>query len=244
MLAKDRPGNSNPGWKIKGKSVFRVEEERVLIIIIPYKADDGISLKYTLRGIDKHLGGDVLLVGDSWGKCEHIPCPDKPGLFYKERNIFDKLLKGPDEFLMMNDDHFLLDGYSPDPYYFQGTLKDRMRFPSGSYDYTLENTFNLCGNVPYYDIHCPMKMQKSVLINMNYNWPEWGLCIKSAYMSLTGVRGEETTDLKFRQYGLKVDSIKEMIEGRTWFSTNHESMRGAMPGVLEELYPLKSKFEE
>lgn len=107
-------------------------------IVIPLSRADRwnhIELKYTLRGIEKHLSGygDIFIIGayPDWMKGGvHIPATDNEMVYDKQRNIFRKIMvacgdeRVTERFLFMNDEHYLLKNYTAAdfPYYYEGEL--------------------------------------------------------------------------------------------------------------------------
>jgi hypothetical protein len=236
-------------------------------IIIPLAANgfgsrqNDQELRYCLRSIERHLTGygDIFLIGHlpKWVRgCIHIPATDEDRTWWKERNIYRKILlacedpRVSDDFLFMNDDHFLLSGFVAGefPYYFEGRIREQTE-RDDQYGATARNTSEWLLNIdhPYFDIHAPIRYNKA-----KFNWcvplADWdkkhGYCIKSIYSIINGVDFEYYPDLKINQ-PLPPAKIKELISGRPWFSVGNKAfdIGGGMGQVLQELYPNKSKFE-
>src|SRR5688500_2320198 len=112
-------------------------------IVIPLAANgfgsrnNDIELRYCLRSIETHLSGygDIFLIvhKPKWVKnVMHIPAEDEQRTWWKERNIYRKILlacedpRVSDDFLFMNDDHYLLSDFVAGefPYYREGTISD------------------------------------------------------------------------------------------------------------------------
>lgn len=233
-------------------------------ILIPLgtgSTHDNFELRMCLRSIQKHLTGvgRVIIVGEKpvWIKnIIYIPCRDNPGLPEKDRNIYRKIIEGcksiADNFLFLNDDHFLLTGYHAGefPDYHSGVI-DPFRHSDPSAKKQIENTVKLLGaDSLYYDIHCPIIYNKEKFIKTfeNLPWPSYGYCLKSVYGNnnftyYRGINPFQVEDLKFREAMNKADIYKQ-LEKRKWFSIGDGALRsGDMKEVLEELYPDKSKYE-
>lgn len=220
------------------------------------------ELRYTLRSVEKHLSGygEVFIIGEcpAWlQNVIHIPATDGDKTYEKERNIFNKIMiacadeRVTDDFLFMNDDHFLLQDYSAYkfPYYAHGFLSDYLS-RQDQYQNTLKNTLEHFGDHLYFDIHCPIVYNKSAfrVINELWTWPDkWGYCIKTLYClfiaGANGLKAECVPDLKISD-AFPSSKIKELIASRPWFSMNNRAREGGMLAVLQELYPNKSKFEK
>lgn len=232
-------------------------------IIIPLGSgsrNNDLELRYCLRSIEKYLSGygDIFIIGErpDWlQNVIHIPLDEgfAPQSYEKERNIFNKIMavckdeRVTDDFLFMNDDHYLLKEYEAGkfPYYYHGRLSEKRTVTD--YKKTVKNTSEFIGDVAYFDIHCPILYNKR-----KFGWlsfPDWnkhfGYCIKTlylAYNSLSQFNTEEYADLKISE-PLTSSQIREQLTGRAWFSIGDKAFNGEIVDVLQDLYPLKSKYE-
>jgi hypothetical protein len=244
-------------------------------IVIPLSAPLGfgsrnndIELRYCLRSIEKHLSGygDIFLVGHKpkWinDKVIHIPAEDEQRTWWKERNIYRKILlacedpRVSDDFLFMNDDHYLLADYVAGefPYYWEGELTDYVG-REDQYGNTIRNTFEYftAGKywAKYFDIHSPILYNKGrfekYVAPMGWN-RKYGYSIKTSYCVYWPEEWLssriEYPDLKINQ-PLPPQKVKELLTGRSWFSVGNKAfdIGGGMERVLQELYPNKSKYE-
>lgn len=223
-------------------------------IVIPYRDFHGLELKYALRGIEKFIDQpEVTIIGDlpKWIKnVTHIPFKDNPMNGHRSKNIFDKIMLVDYDFLFFNDDHFLLEPFSPETFHYSGTLTSELNRPnlSSCYRKTIENTLKVFGPfMKNFDTHCPIFYQPRILnqlkIFKNIDWTKpQGYCIKSVYCFIAGIEGTEYPDLKIRTQ-LQEQQIKQLIEGRPYFSTGNYSFNRAVINVLEEIFPNKSIYE-
>jgi hypothetical protein len=241
------------------------------------------ELRMCLRSIEKHLKGvgNIFLVGEKpdWIKnVIHIPARDNPNNWNRARNIYDKIMAGcstesvwylteegqdniqiqhglSDNFLFVNDDHFLLTDYeaSEFPYYHRGEFNLQELHDGGNmpqYKQTL-NTFKYGFDDGYdFDVHCPILFNrnffKTAFSQLPEKWPEHGILIKSHYTNycFDTSKWVPCEDLKFSQPLMK-ESIYQALEDRSWFSIGDRCLKsGAMKEVLQELYPNKSKYEK
>lgn len=215
------------------------------------------ELRYCLRSIVKHLSGygDIFLIGHKpdWVKnIIHIPATDGEKTYEKERNVFGKLtiaagdIRITDDFLRMDDDHFLLSSYIADkfPFYYEGWLKDELSI--SDYKHTLNNTVKEIGDKRYFDVHCPMIFNKQRIWTTSalHDWNvKFGYCVKTTYCADHYLSGSPVADLKIRD-PFPADQIREMIAGRSWFSIGHKACTTGMLTILSELYPSKSPYEK
>lgn len=218
-------------------------------VVIPYIHFTGIELKYCLRGIEKFVpDAEIILIGDcpKWvTNVTHIPFKDHSDQRFKERNIFQKILLVNDDFLFFNDDHFLLANVTG--YHYSGMLSQRIiDYPiSNNCRQTVQNTFDLYGDIPNYYRHSPFFIERENLEPLTkLDWSKkCGYCVKSIYAHINQIQGQDYPDLKIREPLMRFE-IKRLIEGRPYFSTGDHSINRAMISVLNELYPNKSIFEK
>lgn len=226
-------------------------------IIIPLglgSRNNDLELRYCLRSIEKYLTGygDVFIVGEKpdW-LCNiiHIPCPDQGDKTYdKERNIFGKILAAcadervTDNFLFMNDDHYLLQGYEAAwfPFFYHGRLSGKMTVTD--YKHTVRNTLELLrADPPYADIHCPIVYNKRAFGALTrHDWSvQFGYCIKTLYCHKY-ISINDMIEMK----DCKQDDRPKNIDGRPWFSIGDKAFYWDVRALLQKLYPLKSKYEK
>ena len=236
------------------------------------------SIEKHLKGV-----GNIFLVGEKpeWVKnVIHIPARDNPNNWNRARNIYDKIMAGisyiddlkvdyvnsrkhemqvsciclSDNFLFMNDDHYLLTDYESAefPYYHRNEFNLPELHNGGNmpqYKQTL-NTIEFGFDDGYdFDVHCPIlfnkKIFKDLFSRLPERWPVHGILIKSYYANhcLDTTKWIPCEDLKFKEPLMK-ESIYMALEGRSWFSIGDRCLKsGAMKEVLGELYPNKSKYE-
>lgn len=218
-----------------------------------------IDLRYALRSIEKHLKGyrDIYIIGDKiplFKNLKYIRATDDRSSKFKERNIYRKIIKACNEpsisedFLFMNDDHFLLTDFEIEkfPYYHKGELADSMAKNTGNYRKTLNHTKKLLAekNLPTlnFDTHCQIVFNKQLFFNTftHTNWDlHYGYGIKSLYCGMNGIEGIYQPDCKINN---KTNTeMLAKIAGREWFSTGAIS-RG-MVEIFDTLYPQPCSYE-
>ena len=224
-----------------------------MTIVIPYNPDihEGLELLYCLRSIEQNLIGftDLVLIGrpPDWCKVKWIPVQDYAGR--KQFTIYQKLLTvEADNFLMFNDDHFLLQPLqvSDFKYWHNGLLSDELnRGLSMRYREAVNNTLKIFDTVPNmlnFDIHTPIIYNKRKF-KLLFGKKQEELCIKSYYCNLLSMEGEYMEDCKIDSL-LSEEAIKERIKDLLFFSTGSNAIREPMKRVLQELYPNKSRWEK
>jgi hypothetical protein len=231
-------------------------------IVIPLghgSRNNDLELRYCLRSVEQYLTGygDVFIIGrkPSWLKnVIHIPFDEgfAPQSHEKERNIYNKIMAAcaddrvTDDFLFMNDDHFLKSPYEAGtfPFYYENRLSDKMTVTD--YKHTLFNTIKAMDgmNVIYADVHSPILYNKDRFKSLAaYDWNvRFGYCIKTLYCHREGGYYKRITDLKI-DARYTTEQITQAIKGRPWFSIGDKAFDGDIVPVLQELYPNKSQYE-
>lgn len=214
-------------------------------IYIPFASGTRTDeLRYCLRSIEKYLhnvGHIYIITSDTLPEFTNITRifeRDEHKSGRKEWNIINKIRRNATgKFLFMNDDHFLLSPYDAGsfPNYYSGTIFDKLKTCSISnpYRHTISNTARSIGQyAKYFDIHCPMLMDASILHGINFPDVNYGYCFKSVYASHAKVEGVEYADWK--SY-----SAPDKRDNRKWFSV-HDNVSLV---DLQYIFPNKSKYE-
>jgi hypothetical protein len=230
--------------------------------VIPFgngSSQKNIELMFCLRSLEKYMSGvrNVFIIGQpppvfiNPDSVIHIPYEDDARSRFRDRNIMRKMMEAckdtrvSDPFIMVHDDHFLLDHYDAEqfPYYHHGPILPGV----GQYGDTKRNTLAvLSEHALNYDSHCPMVFNKFLFkwVMKDVDWNKYyGYLMKSIYC-FPGKTGEHMPDLKIRM-PLKKDEIYEQLAGRRWFSIGDKCWTdNGMKELLYELYPNKSKYEK
>lgn len=217
------------------------------------------EIKYSVRSIAKHCASpNVFIVGEKpdffdYNKITHFPFKD---IHHTQRNIWEKVYYActqkeiNEDFLFINDDHFILSDFSGYPYYYDGNLNKQDWFRcmhSNPYYTIVSRTYQLLNalNMPtlFYDIHTPMMINKQKFITCynyfkNYLESFPGLVMKSTYCNFHNVEGVPLNDLKIKSR-LDYKSLKKEIQNRIAFSISDRCCSQALLNLLNELYPEK-----
>jgi len=236
-------------------------------VVIPYKYSEKseIQLRYALRSLEKHLKGygQVFLLGraPTWLRnVVEIQTPDIDWnymhLHQKELAIYNKIKVAcgspnvTDDFLLMNDDHYLLQDFNAAtfPLYWSGDMEEEADRPD-IYANTCRNTVKAlrAAKAPIlnYDCHCPILYNKERFkVVESLDWGvKYGYGIKSMYANLNGLRGIMCSDLKFRS-PVSYHIASHAISTQPFFSTDDKAIDTSMVNLLSSLYPTKSRFEK
>ena len=206
------------------------------------------ELRFSLRSIEKYLSNvaNVVIVGNNpegFKNFDHIPAKD-PNMV-PDTNIFNKLLlacesdKVTEDFLFVNDDHFLLDHFNAAdfPYFYCGTLdyyvkSSRIR---GLYYRRVESVARKYPDGKFFDVHTPILYNKKKFLALKdlYDY-EKGMVIKSLYCNQYGVTDtEEITDFK----------RLEPPNRPTKMLSTFPRVKASLFRFIEEQFPLASKYE-
>lgn len=221
-----------------------------------------IELMYCLRSIERFLKGyrDIYIVTDKLPKwvtgVKHIYCEDEQGGTKRERNIYRKILAAcqdtrvSENFLFMNDDHFLTDFWDAAtfPYFYHYTLRSlsKTKREWDKYLYTINNTIKEIGeDKKNFDIHCPIvyNKEKFTLLLGKSDWStRFGFLIKSLYCYRAEIAGVPNKDIRIQSKMNYIDIALE-IRNNGWFSINDRAFEGDIKFFLKNVYGEKSSYE-
>lgn len=233
-------------------------------ILIPLTKSkmDFLDLKYALRCIERNVRNyrDIWIIGEKpdWiQNVHHLYFPDAESLEWKEKNIWEKIMYGcskdqlSDDFLFMNDDHFVVDNIDATnyAYYYKGTCYESMAANRSKYRATMAHTKRLLERRGFQDrnadTHTPIIYNKDEFLNTfePEHWQtKWGYGIKSLYCAFNKKDMVYMGDCKISKKHTK-DEVSEMVKNRHVFSCNDTGFKYGVKEYLEENYPHKSKYE-
>jgi hypothetical protein len=219
------------------------------------------EIRYSVRSVEKHLKNyrKIFIIGRKplfFGpEIIEIPCDD----IYtnKARNIQRKILRAASEpkikkeFLLFNDDYFLLkDTDAQDyPYYYKCTLDESLKLNRNNSDYFphVESTYNLLTshNLPTlnFDSHYPILYNKEGVkyVCEKYDWNvKAGYIFKSLYCNSLGISGVQIRDCKINHPHIYWD---EAVRNLQMFSTGDKAINKSLLLYLNSLFPKPSKYE-
>jgi len=218
---------------------------------------DNEELRYSIRSVVKNLPeGRVWVVGykPKWYTGDFISVPDTSSKFNNIHNLikhiaFDDRIS--DDFIMMNDDFFVVRPLDTVPVYHGGSLKDKINkyyelAPNSPYNRMLSRTYNNLINDGIqepldYDIHIPLPFNRTRLretIVMK------GLP-RSTYGNHAGISGDYMPDVKTysRVSRMAKRSHKFLESDLPYISCEDESFKSILDGILRDMFPEPSKYE-
>lgn len=177
---------------------------------VVYICRDGENeeLRYSLRSVAKNLDyNNVWVVGGKpdWYTGNHIAKPQMGTKYANARNNLRAIVDCgdiTDEFVLMNDDFYVMSAVDVVPYYHGGDLIDKIRVFEGfaaksKYLSMLWDTLHILARNGSptsldYALHVPMRMRRSKLGPML----SYEASIRTLYGNLMRVGGEQITDVK------------------------------------------------
>lgn len=223
---------------------------------------DNEELRYSIRSAVENLPHDnIWVVGGKpdWYSGNYIKVPQTHNKYENVRESLRTIANSDnisDDFVLMNDDFFIMKKVDSVKIYHAGTLAERIRelrrrYGSSSYTVMLTTTFHYLkrhhriASPLNYALHVPFIMNRerlSEIIDLNLSW-------RVAYGNIYRVGGEEVVakhgdnrDIKVyikndKFIGLNKNSISD-----TFLSTEDNSFL-EVRGMLQEKFPNPSKYE-
>ncbi len=224
---------------------------------------DNNEIRYSIRSLERHLKGlhHIFIIGrcpEFLKHVHHIPAEDTHK--YKQPNILKKVMLACSEpditenFLFMNDDHFLNAEFDIKtfPFYYKNLLEDNIRDREwdDTFRRSMVNTLVNLQNqritpIYNYDTHTPIIYNKTGLRRMmQYVDPTLpdGYSIKSLYGNMMVVDGVHEVDCKLGRTCNYQTAMKKIKEAKI-FSTS-DTVGKDVREVIQMLYPDKSTFEK
>lgn len=220
------------------------------------------EMKYALRSIEKNLDGwnRIFIIGYApifLNDNDRVIVVKKGDTsLSKQKNIFEKLVMACEDpevsetFVATNDDIFFKEKthVSELNYGYHSDLKYLYSIAEGLYKIAVKDTWNYLSQSGYqiknFDIHTPIRYEKSKFLKLlELDWKR-DMVIKSLYCNINRIAGTPARDLNFSRY-FTTDQIHEALKDKTIFAVNGETgLNKAMLSALEEMFPKKSQFEK
>jgi hypothetical protein len=213
---------------------------------------DDNEIRYSLRSVEANLPHrKIIVVGDMPDFLQnviHVPVKDPTN--YKSFNTLYKMKvacrskKISDDFVLMNDDFFVMKPIDKIPYYHKGYLKNTVKnfeYPGSRYFGTLNRTANLLGNGRDFELHCPFIFNKQKFLKLFEVFDlSAGYVYRSVYADYHRIRGKFHPDVK-------IYNVHDMfvLENETFLSVSPEVVqKPAIEKLLDSNFPNKSIYEK
>jgi hypothetical protein len=214
------------------------------------------ELRYSIRSVEANLpSGEIWVVGGkpSWYSGNYIPVDQVAG---KQNDAIKNLFtivesdKIQEDFILMNDDFFVVKPVKEVKVYHGGNLLDKIHLrkeiaPTSRYNSLLLKTYKVLkkNGIPEildYEIHVPMKMSKSGLSKSISLGTQW----RSTYGNIFQIGGEKIKDVKV--YGSEnLFELSYNIDNLVseYLSTDDQSFPGVWQKILRDMFPNPSSCE-
>lgn len=216
-----------------------------------------IEIKYSLRSVAQfYPDADIIIVGerpDFVTKITHIAVKD--AFSHADQNAWLKIEAGarkyPGEFVLMNDDFFLLRDV-PMVLYQSGDLGSKLHGKVDRHSRMLQNTHDLlksCDDTGTmcFDVHFPIPMIGERVLELIEKYRHrQPLAIRSLYGNLMGYDQEiiYKPDMKI-SYGVAVTRlIDKALDGKDMFSIGHNFLNKTGIDWLRMRFPKRSPWEK
>lgn len=213
------------------------------------------ELRYSIRSIVENYESEynVWVVGDKpdWYSGDFIKTRPVGNAYENVRNNLKHVIQHPDisdDFVLMNDDFFILRKLNSVSHYHGGLLVKRaekhqelagpnfysnflFRTDSGLKKLGIKEPLN-------YELHVPMQFNKTKLaetIDLPFK-------IRSTYGNMHNIGGEEIQDVKIYAHPFFKDSSSSIDNGTPYISTEDDVFQELLP-YLQELFPNPSQYE-
>lgn len=210
-------------------------------IVYVYKHTDTDELRYSLRSVVRFLSfNKVWIIGDETDlDVNHIHVPQRGSshedVGNKMRTIVDH--EGiSDDFILMNDDLFLMEATSL-PYYYSDTLENRIKTHKGKYTKLVYERFP---SGHWCELHFPIVYNKKSLKKVldDYDIVKT-MSLRTYYCNALQIIPEYSKDYK-------ITTTKELynVWNYPFFSTSDEVARTPQfKWLMDVLFPEKTKYE-
>ena len=209
------------------------------------------ELRYSLRSLENIPHRRVHIFGDKPIWTRNIIYHDITQVHSRWRNV-NRLLEAAchaedvtDDFILMNDDFFILRPIKDLPAYQHGTLMDRFNEIAQEYEKVsayqcglkeaseaLSSAHRATNN---FELHVPIILNKQKLLPILKQYPE-SCARRSLYCNTYGITGTERPDVKI--YDPNITDYPE-----DFVSSDNQSFSGPLRDSIEKRFINKSKYE-
>jgi hypothetical protein len=208
---------------------------------------DNEELRYSIRSAVANLPHDnIWVVGGKpdWYTGNYIRIKQNAMKFDNARNNLNAICRKQEvspDFVLMNDDFFIVKPIESLESYHRGLLEDHISLvkTSPAYKQMLVETLDVInyvttGPIYSYELHIPMVMNRNKLAKVLRFPALW----RSLYGNMYNVGGTEHKDVKV----FSGTTLEEMTSDLPFLSSNDETFNDII-GLLQEMFPNPSKYE-
>lgn len=225
-------------------------------VVIPYRNSKSDELRYALRSLKNIPHGNVFICGDkpdfistkviflpnsTRGKSAQLDCELNLRLALEDERLSDN-------FILMNDDFFIIKKISRLPNYQNGTIaeliRDRPQRPFMKYNQSLDNTIKYleCFDNPLsFELHIPMVMNK--LDRLDLSNDIMSVLLTGKTILPRSIYGNLFCDINEFKKDVKVYTMSEQPSDSTFISTTEHSFGGLTGFLIKTLFKDKCEYE-
>jgi len=219
---------------------------------------DNEELRYSIRSVEKNMPpGNIWVVGGKpdWYTGNFIAVEQTRKSYANVREQLRVVCSTEsitDDFVLMNDDFFVVNPVKEIPTWYTGTLADRIcdmqqvRSANSGYLRLLVVTNNVIRRSGIsrpldYEVHSPMIMNKEKLSSCLHSNALW----RSYYGNKYNIGGTQHEDIKIHSNEILENSSKTIIDLSTepYISGSDYNFEFLKSSVLDNLFPDPSKYE-
>jgi hypothetical protein len=219
---------------------------------------DNEELRYSIRSIEKNMPeGKIWVIGGKpdWytGNFVHVEQTKKSYANVREQlRVACATEKISDDFVLMNDDFFVINPVKEIPTWYTGTLVDRIRSlqqiksQNAGYLRLLILSNNVIRRTGVadpldYELHTPMIMNKEKLLPILHSTALW----RSYYGNKYNVGGTKHSDVKVHSKDVLEDRAKNLIDitNEPYISGSDYNFEFLKDIILGEMFSQPSKYE-
>lgn len=238
----------------------RTQSDKLIDVVIPVgtgsQSGDN-ELRFCLRAIERYLKGyrNIYIVGHLPRWCTNV-IHIKHGEYHpKANNIHDKITAAcnhsdiTEDFIVFNDDYFLVQAVEAAiyPYYYSDDALDEVmqRPKANPYRRLVVDTFNEIGPAKYYDIHCPIVINKEAFLSQKYNRKhEGGILVKSSYCAHFQPQAAQKRADPILRDRHTIEEIRIMELTTDLISIHDTAINQDFIDWIEVKFPYRSSFEK
>jgi hypothetical protein len=214
------------------------------------------ELRYSLRSLVNINHDNVFVVGGKpqWYEGNHIRVEYTGTKYTHARANLEAVIKNQrisNNFILMNDDFYILEPIGDLGVYNQGLLKDKMETylnfaPRSTYTKMIVDTYDFLLEQGYqkplcYELHVPMVMNKVLLKKAMATRKLW----RSVYGNFNNLGGIKMPDVKvYNEKGLENIKHDYLNSSQPFLSSQDNTFRELKDALLHRLFQEKSQYEK
>lgn len=218
---------------------------------------DNEELRYSIRSVVKNVpDANIWLVGEAppWYEGNLIYVPQSSDKYTNAQKNMETICSSselPEEFVMMNDDFYIMKKIKEIPHLNGGRLKEKCedyakRAPRSTYTKRLFNTYKTLKRIGIqdpldYELHVPFPVEKIRLTKAI----RYGVLWRSVYGNMASVGGDQISDVKvyLDQYK-NPNSFNYKSKDAVFISTEDRTFVMVKKDVLSKKFSTPSKYEK